>query len=98
MNNRRRLTGTVVSNKMDKTVIVEVQRTFQHPLYHKVVRGRKTYKAHDELSCNVGDTVSIVASAPISRTKRWVVEKIVKAEVRQEGDLEVAAAPEGDVA
>lgn len=98
MNNRRRLTGTVVSNKMDKTVIVEVQRTFQHPLYHKVVRGRKTYKAHDELACNVGDTVSIVASAPISRTKRWVVEKIVKAEVRQEGDLEVATAPEGDVA
>lgn len=98
MNNRRRLTGTVVSNKMDKTVIVEVRRTFQHPLYHKVVRGRKTYKAHDELACNVGDTVSIVASAPISRTKRWVVEKIVKAEVRQEGDLEVATGPEGDVA
>lgn len=88
MNKRRRLIGMVTSNKMQKTVNVEVTRTYQHPLYRKVVRGRKTYKAHDEIGCNVGDKVSIVESAPISATKRWTVEKIVKVEVRQEGELE----------
>jgi len=87
MNNRRRLIGTVTSAKTPKTVNVEVSRTYQHPLYHKVVRGSKTYKAHDELNCHVGDKVSIVESAPISRTKRWVVEEILKVEVREEGDL-----------
>jgi len=85
MNKRRRLTGVVKSNKMTKTVIVEVSRTYQHPLYHKVVRSTKAYKAHDELDCNVGDQVVIVESAPISATVRWVVEKIVKIETRQEG-------------
>lgn len=84
MNKRRRLTGTVKSNKMDKTVIVEVTRTFQHPLYHKVVRSVKAYKAHDEIGCNVGDKVVIVESAPISKTVTWVVENIVKVEIRQE--------------
>ena len=84
MNKRRRLTGIVKSNKMDKTVIVEVTRTFQHPLYHKVVRSVKAYKAHDEIGCNVGDKVVIVESAPISKTVTWVVEGIVKVEVRQE--------------
>lgn len=85
MNNRRRLEGTVKSNKMDKTVMVEVSRTYQHPLYHKVVRTHKNYKVHDELGCNVGDKVTIVESAPISRTVRWVVEEILKVEIRQEG-------------
>jgi len=85
MNKRRRLTGVVKSNKMTKTVIVEVSRTYQHPLYHKVVRSTKAYKAHDELGCNVGDEVVIVESAPISATVSWSVEKIVKVEVRQEG-------------
>ncbi len=84
MNKRRRLTGTVKSNKMDKTVIVEVTRTYQHPLYHKVVRSVKAYKAHDEIGCNVGDKVVIVESAPISKTVTWVVENIVKVEIRQE--------------
>lgn len=94
MNKRRRLTGIVKSNKMTKTVIVEVSRTYQHPLYHKVVRSTKAYKAHDELSCNVGDEVVIVESAPISATVRWVVEKIVKAEIRQEGVESTAEAIE----
>ena len=84
MNKRRRLTGTVKSNKMDKTVIVDVTRTFQHPLYHKVVRSVKAYKVHDEIGCNVGDKVVIVESAPISKTVRWVVESIVMVEIRQE--------------
>ena len=88
MNKRRRLIGTVQSNKMDKTVVVEVSRTYQHPLYRKVVRGSKNYKAHDELACNVGDKVVIVECAPVSRTKRFVVEKIIKAEIRREGELE----------
>ena len=94
MNNRRRLTGCVKSNKMTKTVIVEVSRTYQHPLYHKVVRSTKAYKAHDELGCNVGDEVVIVESAPISATVRWVVEKIVKIETRQEGVESTAEAIE----
>ena len=70
---------------MTKTVIVEVSRTYKHPLYHKVVRSTKAYKAHDELGCNVGDKVVIVESAPISATVRWVVAEIVKVEIRQEG-------------
>jgi small subunit ribosomal protein S17 len=76
---------------MTKTVIVEVSRTYKHPLYHKVVRSTKAYKAHDELGCNVGDKVVIVESAPISATVRWVVAEIVKVEIRQEG---VESAPE----
>ncbi|MFA5611549.1 MAG: 30S ribosomal protein S17 [Anaerolineaceae bacterium] len=84
MNKRRRLTGTVKSNKMDKTVIVDVTRTFQHPLYHKVVRSVKSFKAHDEIGCNIGDKVVIVESAPFSKTVTWMVEKVVKIEIRQE--------------
>lgn len=88
MNNRRRLVGTIKSNKMQKTVTVEVSHSYQHPLYHKIVHGSKTFKVHDEIGCNVGDKVSIVESAPISATKRWVVEKVLKSEFRKEGDLE----------
>ncbi|NLN69197.1 MAG: 30S ribosomal protein S17 [Chloroflexi bacterium] len=86
MNKRRRLTGTVVSDKMEKTAVVEVVRVYRHPLYHKVVRSAKSYKAHDELGANVGDRVRIVESQPISRTKRWVVEKILRVEERSEAD------------
>jgi small subunit ribosomal protein S17 len=82
MNNRRRMTGVVTSNKMAKTVVVEVARTFRHPLYKKVVHRAKRVKAHDELSCNVGDYVQIVESMPISRDKRWVVESVLKRETR----------------
>ena len=85
MNTRRRLTGVVVGNKMDKTVVVEITRTYRHPLYHKVVSSNKRLKAHDELACNVGDEVMIVESKPISKTKRWVVEEIVKRDERAAG-------------
>lgn len=78
MNDRRRLVGVVTSNKMMKTVVVEIVRTYRHPLYKKVVHLNKRVKAHDELGCNIGDTVQIVESAPISRDKRWAVETIVK--------------------
>jgi small subunit ribosomal protein S17 len=82
MNNRRRITGVVTSNKMTKTVVVEITRVFRHPLYRKVVHSSKRVKAHDEIGCQVGDQVQIVESRPISRDKRWVVESIVKKEIR----------------
>jgi len=82
MNERRRLTGVVTSNKMMKTVVVEVTRTYRHPLYHKVVHNSKRVKAHDELECNIGDEVRVVESRPISKQKHWVVEEIIKREQR----------------
>ena len=84
MNERRRLVGVVVSNKMTKTVVVEVVRAYLHPLYHKVVYTHKRFKAHDELACKPGDEVQIVESQPISKDKRWVVETIVKRNERSE--------------
>jgi small subunit ribosomal protein S17 len=82
MNDRRRITGVVTSNKMMKTVVVEIGRTFRHPLYRKVVHLSKRVKAHDELGCQIGDQVQIVESRPLSRDKRWVVESILKHEIR----------------
>jgi small subunit ribosomal protein S17 len=78
MNTRRRLSGVVASNKMMKTVIVEISRTFRHPLYEKVVHTSKKLKVHDELNCQVGDEVQIVECKPISKHKSWIVEKILK--------------------
>ncbi|HVN14468.1 MAG TPA: 30S ribosomal protein S17 [Anaerolineales bacterium] len=82
MNNRRRMTGVVTSNKMTKTVVVEITRKFRHPLYKKVVYSSNRVKAHDEIGCQIGDEVQIVESAPLSHDKRWVVETIVKRETR----------------
>jgi small subunit ribosomal protein S17 len=84
MNNRRRIVGVVTSNKMTKTVVVEITRKFRHPLYRKVVHTSKRVKAHDEIGCQIGDEVLIVESRPISRDKNWVVEKVVKQETRTE--------------
>jgi small subunit ribosomal protein S17 len=78
MNNRRRITGFVTSNVMQKTVVVEISRTYRHPLYKKVVNSRKRVMAHDELGCQVGDQVQIVESRPISKNKCWVVEQIIR--------------------
>ena len=78
MNNRRRLNGVVVSNKMQKTVVVEVTRTSRHRLYQKVVSVSNRFMAHDELDCQIGDEVRMVESRPISKRKRWVVEEILK--------------------
>jgi small subunit ribosomal protein S17 len=76
---RRRLVGRVVSNKMDKTVVVKVERLQRHRLYRKVLRKSKKFKAHDaHNSCQVGDTVRILESRPLSKEKRWVVEEIVE--------------------
>ena len=76
---RKRLVGSVISDKMDKTVVVRVERLVRHPRYGKVLRRAKKYKAHDEGNiCRVGDLVRIVESRPLSREKRWAVEEIVK--------------------
>lgn len=76
---RKRLVGSVVSDKMDKTVVVQVERLVRHPRYGKVLRQVKKYKAHDaENACRVGDVVSIVESRPLSRQKRWVVEEVLR--------------------
>jgi small subunit ribosomal protein S17 len=74
------MTGVVTSNKMMKTVVVKIDRTYRHPLYRKVVHASSKVKAHDELGCSIGDMVEIVESAPISREKAWVVESIIKRE------------------
>jgi small subunit ribosomal protein S17 len=58
--------------------VVEITRTFQHPLYKKVVHSSKRVKAHDEIGCQVGDEVQIVETRPLSADKRWVVESIVR--------------------
>ena len=84
MNTRRRLNGVVASNKMMKTVIVEVSRTYRHPLYEKVVHATKRFQVHDEMNCQVGDEVQIVESRPISKNKHWIVEKVIK---KQESEL-----------
>jgi len=74
-------TGRVVSDKMDKTVVVAVTKTFQHPLYKKTIKRIARFKAHDEENkCKTGDEVQIVESRPLSRDKRWQVIKILKSE------------------
>ena len=78
MNNRRRLVGVVTSDKMMKTVTVEITRKYRHPLYGKVVSSKRKIKAHDELNAKIGDEVQVVESKPLSKTKRWVVEEVVK--------------------
>ena len=78
---RRTLVGTVVSNKMDRTVVVAVTRTLQHPLYKKTVKKVSRFKAHDEKNaCSIGDTVQIVECRPLSKDKRWQWLNIVRSE------------------
>jgi small subunit ribosomal protein S17 len=96
MNNRRRMTGVVTSNKMTKTVVVEITRVYRHPLYRKVVHSSKRVKAHDEIGCQIGDHVQIVESRPMSRDKRWVVENVIKKEIRT-ADAGVAEVANVDV-
>ena len=77
--NRKQLTGEVVSDAMDKTVIVKVERRFPHPRYNKYVKKSKRYYAHDEKNnCSNGDLILIEESKPISKNKRWVVKNLVK--------------------
>jgi small subunit ribosomal protein S17 len=92
VNKRRRLTGVVTSNKMDKSVLVVITRTYRHPLYKKVVHSKRKVMAHDELGCEIGDQVKIVESRPISKNKHWVVEEILLREkITDEVELEESA-------
>jgi len=78
----RTLVGKVVSNKMDKTVTVLVERKVKHPLYGKIIVRSKKYHAHDETNAvNEGDTVEIAETRPLSRTKSWTVTRVVQAAV-----------------
>ena len=74
-------TGKVISNKMDKTVVVAVTRLTQHPVYKKTIKRTTKFKAHDEENrCRVGDIVSIIESRPLSKDKRWKVLDVVRRE------------------
>jgi small subunit ribosomal protein S17 len=76
-------TGKVVSNKMEKTVVVAVTRMFQHPVYKKTVKKISKFKAHDEVNqCKVGDEVKITETRPLSKDKRWLVLEILDKSAR----------------
>jgi len=76
---KREVVGTIVSNKMQKTVIVQIERLVKHPLYKKYVRRRNKFAAHDgENACQIGDRVLITESRPLSKTKRWRVSRIIE--------------------
>jgi small subunit ribosomal protein S17 len=89
-NTRKRLEGVVIDAKMQKTIKVQVSRSYRHPLYGKVVHDRKAYIVHDELTCHTGDLVTIVESRPISKTKRWMVESIQRRAPEAQVAAEVA--------
>lgn len=76
---RKTITGVVVSDKMDKTIVVSAERLVKHPSFHKYIRKRSKYSAHDETNqCAVGDKVLIVESRPLSKKKRWRMHKILE--------------------
>lgn len=81
---RKSMVGTVISNKMDKTVVVVVERLGRHPLYKKVVKTRKKFKAHDaDNACQIGDVVRLVESRPLSKEKHWAVEDILRSQAER---------------
>ena len=83
---RKALQGLVVSNKMDKTVVVQVERKYAHPKFKKVVKSTRKYNAHDEKNeCSPGDFISIRETRPLSKTKRWRLLEIIKKGVVEEG-------------
>lgn len=76
---KRKLEGVVVSDKMDKTIVVKVESFKRHPLYHKTMKVSKRFKAHDEKNeCKIGDIVVIEQTRPLSKEKRWKVVEILK--------------------
>jgi len=76
---KRQMTGTVVSNKADKTVTVLVERLVKHKMYHKIMKRRSKFAAHDDRNdCQIGDKVLISESRPLSKSKRWRIIKIVE--------------------
>ena len=80
--NRKTRVGVVVSDKMEKTVVVQVDNLIKHPVYKKYIKRKVTCKAHDESnSCNIGDKVLIVETRPISKDKRWRVREVLEKRV-----------------
>ena len=76
---RKTRTGVVVSNKMDKTIVVEIRTRVKHPLYGKIMNRTKSFKAHDENNeCGIGDTVRIMETRPLSKDKRWRLVEIIE--------------------
>jgi len=75
---RHEMVGTVVSDKMQKTVVVAVERLVAHPLYGRRIRRTSRFKAHDEIGCHVGDRVLIMETRPLSKEKRWRVVRILE--------------------
>ena len=76
---KRQLIGTVVSDKMDKTAVIQVERLVKHPMYKKYIRRRNKFAAHDkDNSCKIGDKVLITESRPISKVKRWRVTDVIE--------------------
>ncbi len=94
---RKTKTGIVISNKMDKTVVVLVENLRHHPLYKKVVRHTAKFKAHvEDNACGIGDTVKIMETRPLSKDKRWrVVEILRKKEVAEIQPAEIANVDSG---
>ncbi|MGH2582371.1 MAG: 30S ribosomal protein S17 [Anaerolineales bacterium] len=84
MTKRRLIEGVVLSNKMQKSVVVRTTQTFRHPVYGKVVESRHKLVAHDELGCKVGDRVRMIESRPLSKTKKWVVREILRSKEQPE--------------
>jgi small subunit ribosomal protein S17 len=79
-------TGRVISNKMDKTVVVAITRLFQHPVYKKTVKKVSKFKAHDDKNeCAIGDQVKIIETRPMSKDKRWAVLEIMNRSARSGG-------------
>ena len=78
-NLRKTKTGKVVSDKMDKTIVVEIIDSVKHPLYKKIIKSTTRFKAHDENNeCKIGDTVEITETRPLSKDKRWRVSEILE--------------------
>jgi small subunit ribosomal protein S17 len=77
--NKRTVKGVVISDKMDKTIVIRAERLVKHPVFHKYVRKHVKYKAHDEQNqCKVGDTVLIIEARPLSKEKRWRILEIME--------------------
>lgn len=88
--NKRKMIGIVVKDKMNKTIVVEVEKFLKHPKYHKFIKRKMKYKAHDELNaCKIGDEVMIIEVRPVSKDKRWMVKEIIKKEELSVGEKEV---------
>ena len=88
--NAKKMVGVVVKDKMDKTIVVEVEKFLKHRKYHKFIKRKVRYKAHDESNvCKIGDEVLIMETRPISKDKKWLVKEVLKKEQLSVGEKEV---------